>query len=158
MATHTYELAVTWTGNTGAGTSSPRSYSRHHEVTAEGPAPIAASSDPAFRGDSSRWNPEQLYVASISQCHMLWYLDLAARAGVVVTGYEDRPTGVMVEEGSGAGQFESVTLHPTVTITASSDPALAHDLHDRVGDYCFIARSVSTPIHHEVVVRVDPGF
>jgi hypothetical protein len=71
-------------------------------------------------------------------------------------GYEDRPTGVMVEEGSGAGQFESVTLHPTVTITAASDPALAHDLHDRVGDYCFIARSVSTPIHHEVVVRVDP--
>jgi organic hydroperoxide reductase OsmC/OhrA len=86
---------------------------------------------------------------------MLWYLGLAAEAGVVVTAYEDRPSGVMVEEPNGAGQFESVMLHPTVTITPASDPALAEELHDRVGEYCFIARSINTPIHHEVTVRVD---
>ena len=155
MTTHSYEIAVTWTGNTGTGTSSRRAYSRDHEVTAAGMAPLAASSDPAFRGDPTRWNPEQLYLASIAQCHMLWYLDLAAQAGVVVTGYEDHPTAIMRVEPTGAGQFESVTLHPIVTITAASDPRIAEDLHHRVGDYCFIARSINTPIHHSVVVHVE---
>lgn len=154
MKTHHYELAITWTGNTGAGTTSLRGYSRDHEVTADGPEPIAASSDPAFRGDPSRWNPEQLYLASIAQCHMLWYLGLAAGTGIVVTDYQDRPTGVMIEEANGAGQFASVTLHPTVTITAGSDASLAEALHHRVADYCFIARSINTPIEHEVTIRV----
>lgn len=155
MTTHRYELAMTWTGNTGTGTSSLRAYSRDHDVTASGPETIAGSSDPAFRGDPARWNPEQMYLASIAQCHMLWYLGLAAEAGVVVTAYEDRPTGIMVEEASGAGQFESVTLHPIVTITPASDPALAEALHHRVGQYCFIARSINTPIHHEATVQVE---
>ncbi|MFT3803544.1 MAG: OsmC family protein [Burkholderiaceae bacterium] len=155
MNIHRYELEMTWTGNTGTGTSALRAYSRDHEVRAAGPEPIAASSDPAFRGDPARWNPEQLYLASIAQCHMLWYLGLAAEAGVVVTAYEDRPTGVMVEESNGAGQFDSVTLRPTVTITPSSNAALAEALHHRVGDYCFIARSIKTPIHHEVTVQIE---
>jgi organic hydroperoxide reductase OsmC/OhrA len=155
MTAHSYQIEVTWTGNTGTGTSSRRAYSRNHEVAAAGPAPLLASSDPAFRGDPTRWNPEQLYLASIAQCHMLWYLDLAARAGVIVTAYEDRPTGVVIEEAGGAGQFDGVTLHPTVTITATSDPAAAEELHDQVGDYCFIARSINTPIRHEVTVRIE---
>ena len=153
MTSHEYSISVTWTGNTGPGTVSGRSYSRDHEVAATGTLPIAGSSDPAFRGDPGRWNPEQLYIASISQCHMLWYLDLAARAGIVVTAYQDHPTGVMVVEPGGAGQFESVTLNPVVTITAESDPSTAEAIHDRVGDYCFIARSIATPIHHRVTVR-----
>ncbi|REJ05153.1 OsmC family peroxiredoxin [Microbacterium bovistercoris] len=155
MTTHDYEIQLTWTGNSGAGTASPRAYSRDHEVAASGPPALLGSSDPAFRGDPTRWNPEQLYLASVAQCHMLWYLGLAAQAGVVVTAYEDHPAGIMVEEATGAGQFESVTLRPTVTITAASDPAAAAELHERVGDYCFIARSIKTPIHHEVVVHVE---
>lgn len=155
MTRHSYEIEVTWTGNTGTGTSSRRAYSRNHEVTAAGPALILGSSDPAFRGDAARWNPEQLYLASIAQCHMLWYLDLAARAGVIVTAYEDRPTGIMIEEPGGAGQFESVTLHPTVTITTESDSAVAAELHEQVRAYCFIARSIRTPIHHDVVVQIE---
>lgn len=119
---------------------------------AEGLPAIAASSDPAFRGDSTRWNPEQFYVAAIAQCHMLWYLGLAARAGVVVTAYEDHPTGIMIEEAGGGGEFEAVTLNPTVTIAAESDATLAEELHHRVADYCFIARSVQTPIHHNVSI------
>jgi len=154
--THRYAIDVTWTGNTGEGTRTVRSYARDHEVTADGPAPIAASADPAFRGDPSRWNPEQLYLASISQCHMLWYLGLAAQAGVVVTAYEDHPTAVMTEEASGAGRFDRVTLHPTVTVTAGSDPHLAEELHERVGDLCFIARSVNTPIDHVVTIHQAP--
>lgn len=155
MNRHHYEIDVAWTGNTGTGTSSLRDYSRAHEVTAPGAPVIEGSSDPAFRGDPSRWNPEQLFLASVSQCHMLWYLGLAASSGVVVTGYRDRPSGVMVEEPNGAGQFEGIVLRPTVTITSDSDRELAVSLHDRVGDYCFIARSINTPISHEVTVQVE---
>ncbi len=150
---HTYELAITWTGNTGSGTSSHRAYSRDHELSAAGVPVIAASADPAFRGDPARWNPEQLFVASIAQCHMLWYLSLAAAEGIVVTAYEDHPTGLMTEEPGGAGQFTRVTLHPVVTITPDSDAARAEALHHRVGDYCFIARSVKTPVYHDVTVQ-----
>lgn len=155
MKTHHYELLINWTGNTGSGTRTLRSYSRNHEVTAAGLEAISASSDPAFRGDPARWNPEQLFLASIAQCHMLWYLGMAAEAGIVVTAYEDRPAGIMIEEANGAGQFKSVTLHPLVTITPGSDAALAKSLHDRVGEYCFIARSIKTPIHHEVTVQIQ---
>lgn len=153
MPTHDYAITIAWTGNTGTGTSNIRSYSRNHDITAAGLPPIEASSDPAFRGDPTRWNPEQLYVAAIAQCHMLWYLGLAANAGVVVTAYEDDPTGVMIEEASGAGQFESVTLNPRVTIAPGNDAALAESLHGRVADYCFIARSVNTPIGHNVTIE-----
>lgn len=153
MTSHHYTVAITWTGNTGEGTKALGSYSRNHDIDAEGLATIGASSDPAFRGDPSRWNPEQLYLASIAQCHMLWYLALAAEAGVVVTGYRDRPTGVMVEEADGSGQFDRVTLHPAVTITTDSDAHLAEDLHHRVADYCFIARSIKTPIDHLVTIE-----
>lgn len=155
MTEHHYEIAIAWTGDLGSGTSSPRAYSRDHDVAAAGLPTIAASSDPAFRGDAARWNPEQLYIASIAQCHMLWYLGLAASAGLVVIGYDDRPTGVMLEQANGAGQFEHVTLRPVVTIAAGGDAALAERLHERVGDYCFIARSIATPIHHEVTVLVQ---
>lgn len=155
MKMHHYELLINWTGNTGSGTHTLRSYSRNHEVTAAGLKVIAASADPAFRGDPDRWNPEQLFLASITQCHMLWYLGMAAEAGIVVTAYEDRPAGIMNEEANGAGQFESVTLRPLVTITSDCDTTLAKSLHDRVGEYCFIARSIKTPIHHEVTVHVQ---
>lgn len=85
---------------------------------------------------------------------MLWYLGLAVNAGVVVTAYEDQPTGIMIEEASGAGQFDSVRLNPVVTITSDSDPKVAEELHHRVPDYCFIARSVQTPIHHDVTIKI----
>ncbi|MBY6362100.1 OsmC family protein [Rhodococcoides corynebacterioides] len=150
---HTYSVSVTWTGNSGAGTASLRSYSRDHEIEAPGVPTIAGSSDPAFRGDASRWNPEQLFVASIAQCHMLWYLGLAAQAGVIVTSYVDAPIAVMIEEPGGAGQFESVTLRPVVRIDASSDADLAEQVHHRVADYCVIARSITTPIGYEVTIE-----
>lgn len=152
MIRHEYEIALTWTGNTGEGTRSPRGYSRDHDVSAAGVPVIEGSSDPAFRGDPRRWNPEQLYIAAIAQCHMLWYLGLAAQAGVTVLAYSDAPTGTMVEELNGAGQFERVTLHPTVTIDADSDADVAERLHHEVAEYCFIARSVATPIHHDATI------
>ncbi|AKT50586.1 OsmC family protein [Arsenicicoccus sp. oral taxon 190] len=157
MATHqhTYDLTVTWTGNQGPGTSSYAAYARDHEVTAPGLPPIAGSADPAFRGDPSRWNPEQLLVASLAQCHMLWYLHLAARAGVTVVAYEDHPHGVMTTEADGSGQFERVTLRPRVTISQGSDAEVAHRLHADVPALCFIARSVSFPVDHEPAIPIE---
>ena len=151
---HTYEVAVECTGNHGDGTASYRGYGREHIVAADGPPPIEGSADPAFRGDRARWNPEQLLVASLAQCHMLWYLHLAADAGVVVTAYTDRPRGTMLTGPDGSGHFTGVTLRPEVTIAPGSDLERATGLHALVPDKCFIARSVNFPVTHEPRMRV----
>ena len=137
---HTYETTVTWTGNAGQGTRDYRAYRRDHEVAADGPPTIPASSDPAFRGDKARWNPEQLLVASLSQCHMLWYLHLCADAGVNIVAYVDQAVGTMIEHDDGSGEFTAVTLRPRVTVSAASMVEPAQALHHRVPALCFIAR------------------
>ncbi|NUO97639.1 MAG: OsmC family peroxiredoxin [Nonomuraea sp.] len=149
---HTYTTVVTWTGDQGTGTSGYRDYSRDHELSAQGPAAIAGSSDPAFRGDPARWNPELLLVGSLSQCHMLWYLHLCAEAGVVVTGYADNAVGTMAESGSG-GHFTEVVLRPEVTVAAPEMAETAASLHADAHKACFIAASVNFPVRHEPTVR-----
>lgn len=151
--THSYAVTVVWTGNEGTGTSHPRAYSRAHRIEGAGKVPIAGSSDPSFRGDAARWNPEELLLASLSACHKLWYLGLCAEAGVVVSSYEDHASGDMVEEPNGAGQFTSARLHPRVTVSAESNLATAEALHHKAHDTCFIARSVNFPVSVEPVVR-----
>lgn len=154
---HEYDVGVVWTGNHGTGTSSYSAYGREHELSTGQAPTIPGTADPAFRGDPARWNPEQLQVAALSQCHMLWYLHLAAAAGVVVTAYEDHAHGVMTQDPTGGGQFESVTLRPHVTITSASDPDVALQAHAKVPEVCFIARSVNFPVRHEPVVTVEQG-
>ena len=153
---HEYSLQVRWTGNQGTGTSSYRAYSRSHEIGANGVPTLLGSSDPAFHGDATRWNPEQLFIAALAQCHMLWYLHLAANAGLVVTDYVDNAGGElrMDADGTGGGEFSSVTLRPTVTIAPGGDVEVARALHERVGEVCFIARSVKIPVHHDVTIVV----
>jgi organic hydroperoxide reductase OsmC/OhrA len=143
---HRYTVVVEWTGNRGPGTSSYRSYGREHEVRAPTKRPIAGSSDPAFRGDGSRWNPEELLVVSLSQCHMLWYLHLAAEAGIAVLAYRDAPEGVMVETADGGGKFKSVVLKPHVVVRAGADHERALALHHAAHKKCFIANSVNFPV------------
>jgi organic hydroperoxide reductase OsmC/OhrA len=152
---HQFEISVLWTGNTGTGTSGYRSYSRNHEVSAVGKAPIAASSDPVFRGDAARYNPEEMLVASLSACHMLWYLHLCAEHGVVVTGYRDSAFGLMREEPDGRGAFTEVVLRPVITIREGSPEHVARSLHEVAHRYCFIANSVNFPVRHEATVIVE---
>lgn len=150
---HTYRLRVDWIGNDGQGTASYRSYRRDHVVSADGKAPISGSSDASFRGDAGRWNPEELLVAALAQCHMLWYLNLAAAAGVIVEEYCDDPEGVMIEDATGGGgQFERVTLHPQVSVRSTDMLARAQSLHAEVPALCFIARSVNFPVEHRTTV------
>ena len=149
MADHRYELTVEWTGDRGNGTESYTAYGRDHLVSAEGRPRIRGTADPSFRGEDSRWNPEQLFVASLSQCHMLWYLHLCAGAGVVVLEYVDRPVGTMVTEPDGGGEFRDVLLRPTVVVADAEQLARAGELHDRAHELCFVARSVRCPVRHE---------
>jgi organic hydroperoxide reductase OsmC/OhrA len=154
MPTHHYTAHIRWTGNSDAGTRDYRAYSRNHEISAAGKPVVPGSSDPAFRGDPGRYNPEELLVVSLSQCHMLWYLHLCTNEGVVVTAYEDSPVGVMVEHDDGSGEFTEVTLRPRVTVSDASMQEAARVLHGEVHRFCFIARSVKFPVHHEPVILV----
>ncbi len=152
--THSYAVQVTWTGNLGTGTSGYRAYGRDHDVTADGPEPIAGSSDPAFRGDEGRWNPELEFTAALSQCHMLWYLHLCADAGVTVVSYTDDATGTMAEDSDGGGRFTEVLLRPAVVVAAAEMVQAATRLHEQASAKCFLANSVNFPVHHEPVIEV----
>ncbi len=147
--THTYQMTVEWTGNTGAGTARPHAYSKNHVIRATGRPDILASSDPAFNGDPDRYNPEELLVAALSQCHMLWFLSRCAKHGVAVTAYEDHAIGTMAEHADGGGEFTNVTLRPRITIDGAADPGLLARLHDESHHLCFIARSVNFPVEIE---------
>ena len=150
---HHYETTVRWTGNLGTGTTGYKDYARNHEIRAQGKPTIPGSSDPAFRGDGSRYNPEDLLVASLSTCHMLWYLHLCAVNKVVVLDYEDHAEGTMEEAADGGGRFLEVTLRPRITITRESDLATAKRLHHDAHEKCFVANSVNFPVACEPVIR-----
>ncbi len=139
---HRYRVDVVWTGNRGTGTDGYRNYSRNHVIRVPGKPDLAGSSDPTFRGDATRHNPEDMLVAALSTCHMLSYLHMATVAGVVVTDYTDAAEGIMVTEGDG-GHFTEVVLRPIVTITAASDAAKAEAAHEAAHHACFIANSVN---------------
>ena len=150
MSEHTYEVTVSWTGNRGPGTTGLRDYDRDHTVTADGPPVIEGTADPGFLGDPTRWNPEQLFTASISQCHMLWYLGLCARAAVVVHEYTDEAEGTMVSGPDHRARFSEVVLRPHIVVDAAEQVETAVALHEKAHEMCFIAQSVNFE------VKVDP--
>lgn len=152
---HQYQVQLKWTGNTGQGTASYRAYRRSHEITSENKPVLLGSSDPAFRGDPTRYNPEELLVASLSACHMLWYLHLCSEANLVVLDYVDSPTGSMIEAEDGAGRFTEVMLRPAIVLQANSDLALAAQLHDKAHHFCFIANSVNFPVRCEATFQLE---
>lgn len=153
MKTHEYSLNLLWTGNSGLGTSNYRTYERSHTISIPGKPLIEGSSDPAFRGDTSKYNPEELLVASLSSCHMLWYLHLCANSGIVVTSYSDNASGMMTERANGSGKFTEVTLRPKVQITDILRIEEAKNLHKKANELCFIANSVNFPVRHEPEIR-----
>ncbi|MFM2202204.1 MAG: hypothetical protein RL040_1404 [Bacteroidota bacterium] len=146
---HQYKSTVQWTGNKGAGTDHYSSYERSHQICIENKPDILGSSDPAFRGDKTKHNPEDLLVSSLSACHMLWYLHLCAQAGVVVIDYIDHAIGIMRETETGGGHFTEVTLNPVVMVLEESMIDLANDLHAKANEHCFIANSVNFPVYHK---------
>ena len=154
---HHYAAHLTWTGAAAGGTTSYRAYSRRHQVSVEGKPVLDLTADPVFRGDPAILNPEDLLLAGLSSCHMLTYLALAARQGLVVVAYEDQATGTMREVGTG-GHFTEVVLNLVVTIApgkdAAQDAALAEHLHEQAGRDCFLAASMNFPVKHRVEIKV----
>lgn len=154
MKKHLYQVNIEWTGNLGAGTVTYRGYSRDHEIRVENKKVILASSDPSFRGDPTRYNPEELFVASLSQCHMLWFLHLCSEEGIVVTNYIDLAEGIMEESSDGGGHFTEVILKPQVTISSDEKINSIESIHHRANQLCFIANSCNFKVKHEGVVKV----
>ncbi|HEX6966324.1 MAG TPA: OsmC family protein [Gemmatimonadaceae bacterium] len=154
-AVHTYTARLVWEGNTGEGTRSYTSYSRRYRVRMPGKPELAGSSDPAFRGDAELYNPEDLFLAAVSACHMLSYLALCARQRVRVLAYEDHAEGAMTVYAGGGGRFTEITLHPCVTVDGDEQIELATRLHDAAHERCFIANSCRVPIRHDALVRAE---
>lgn len=155
MKLHHYKIKMEWTGNLGSGTSGYKAYSRNHTIQGENKELIQGSSDPSFLGDKTRYNPEDLFVSTISSCHMLWYLHLCAVNKIVVTNYVDHATGVMEESENGSGKFKEVTLNPVVIVADETMVDKAIALHEEAHKYCFIANSINFPVSHEPLVKAD---
>jgi organic hydroperoxide reductase OsmC/OhrA len=151
---HNYKLTLKWTGNKGTGTSGYRNYDRNHEIIIEGKTTLLGSADPTFHGDKTVHNPEDLLLASLSACHMMSYLHVCVKAGIIVTDYIDNATGIMVVNADGSGQFIEVTLNPIVTITDKLQLVKANELHQEANKLCFIANSVNFLVRHNAESRV----
>ena len=151
---HRYSVRTTWTGDRGTGTSGYRDYDRAVTIDIEGKPALQASSDKPFRGDPTKWNPEDLLLASLSECHLLSYLHACVQSGVVVVGYEDDASGLMVEDGRGGGAFREVVLRPRVTVAEQSMVDAATVAHTQANEWCFIANSVNFPVRHEPTIVV----
>ncbi|MDB5203862.1 MAG: uncharacterized protein JWQ27_3271 [Ferruginibacter sp.] len=145
---HRYQTTIQWTGNLGTGTAGYQSYARSHSLQSNDKPLIALSSDPAFLGDPLKYNPEELLLASLSSCHMLWYLHLCADNGIVVLEYSDKAEGTM-EEGEEGGRFTGVTLKPVVRLASGEKIELAVSLHKQANKKCFIANSCNFEVNHE---------
>ena len=152
---HHFNTSIHWTGNKGQGTASYDSYERSHTLNISGKAPIQLTSAEAFRGAPGIHNPEDIFLASLSSCHMLWYLHLCATNQVVVTAYEDHATGIMEMQPDGSGAFTSVVLHPAVTVASPDMVTLANTLHEQANKMCFIANSCNFPISHQPICKAE---
>lgn len=154
---HGFEARVVWTGNRGTGTARYRGYDRTWDIATPGKATIHCSNDPMLGGDPSKMNPEDLLLAALSACHMLWYLHLASDAGLVVSSYVDKPIGNGETLDNGAGRFLSAVLRPEIELQQGADLELASALHHKVSDFCFIARSMNFPISYKPSFAVLGG-
>jgi organic hydroperoxide reductase OsmC/OhrA len=152
--THHYTTNLNWKGNKGEGTAHYRAYGRDYDLFVTGKPVLPGSSDPTFRGDPARYNPEELLVASLSSCHMLWYLHLCSVNGIVVVDYQDHAEGVMMEKEDGSGYFREVVLRPVITLTNADKLERAGELHHEANKFCFIAQSVRFPVKHEPEFRI----
>lgn len=130
-------------------------YSRRHLLRFDGGAVVAGSSSPGVvplpQSDASAVDPEEMFVASLASCHMLWFLSLAAKRGWRVDGYEDDAAGTLQRRADGRQAMTRVTLRPHVRFLGASQPTAAElqALHDAAHEACFIANSVTTEVRCE---------
>ncbi len=158
MKDHFYQVKISWKGNLGSGTSGYREYSREHEISVGTKPIIRASSDPTFRGNPELYNPEELFLSSLSSCHMLWFLHLCSVEGIIVVDYQDSAEGIMEEEKDGKGRFKEVTLCPRVTVKEERMAAKVDSIHSKANKMCFIANSCNFSIRHESITAWESSI
>jgi len=145
---HEFSLRAEW--NTDDERPHPaRGFSRDIVIQADGPGEIAGSAAKPFHGDTSRWNPEQLVLAALAECHILSYLYVAGQAEIEVEKVSVRGE-LTLEAGAEGGQITSATLYPEVWVTDAMQLPRARELHDEAHKQCFIARSMNFPIRIEI--------
>ena len=154
MKEHIYKTSLQWTGNTGKGTESYRAYERSYQISVEGKPVIEASSDPSFRGDKLKYNPEEMFLASLSACHMLWFLHFCSEAKIIILDYTDAATGRMLESDDGNGKFSEVILKPNVIVKEDWMKEKTESIHEKANRFCFIANSVNFSVKHKGTARV----
>lgn len=154
MKEHRYQSKIEWTGNKGSGTDNYKNYERSHNIIIENKPIILGTSDPAFRGEKDKYNPEDFLVSSLSSCHMLWYLHFCSVNNIIVEEYIDIAEGIMLEENDGKGYFKEVKLNPIITVKSQEMVEKALELHKKANEYCFIANSVNFPVKHESKIKV----
>lgn len=155
MKEHRYQSKIEWTGNKGSGTDNYKKYERSHNIIIENKPIILGTSDPAFRGEKDKHNPEDFLVSSLSSCHMLWYLHFCSVNNIIVEEYIDIAEGIMLEENDGKGYFKEVKLNPIITVKSQEMVEKALELHKKANEYCFIANSVNFPVKHEPKIKVE---
>ncbi|WKK78095.2 OsmC family protein [Marivirga salinae] len=153
MKSYHYQSLIKWTGNIGKGTNSYSSYERSYDIIIKNKPILKGSADPAFRGNADLHNPEDLFLASISSCHMLWYLHLCSVNKITVIDYHDKATAKMEETAKGKGHFIEAILRPEVVILEKDKIELAESLHQKANEFCFIANSCNFPIHHNPTIK-----
>ncbi len=152
---HNYYTQIAWTGAGEDGTKTYKSYERLYDLNIEGKPSVVGSADPAFRGDAGCHNPEDMLVASVSSCHMLWYLHICSVSKVIVTSYIDNAEGIMEESADGSGRFTKITLRPRIKISSGSDLVKAEEAHAKANKMCFIANTLNCPIEHQPTIEWD---
>ena len=151
---HDFASSIVWTGSRGEGTRVYKGYDRTWDIALPGKDIIHCSNDPLLGGDPTKMNPEDLLISALSACHMLWYLHLASNAGIAVTDYRDDPIGHGETLPNGAGRFLAAVLRPKISVLEGADLEFAGELHHKVHDFCFIARSVNFPVSYEPTFNV----
>lgn len=149
---HEFTARLDWTGASEGPTTTYQSYSRDYSVRLPSGPVLHGTASVAFRGVDSRFNPEDMLIASLAACHMLSYLALCARKKIICTAYSDTPYGRM-EQMNGRIRFTEVLLKPVVTISRDSDMDRAIALHHTAHEECFIANSVNFPVLNDPTVR-----
>lgn len=151
---HSYTLDLKWNGNKN---DDPRTYDRSFILSANGKTEIMGSADSFSRGDAKRWNPEEMLLASLSSCHMLWYLYLCSTSKIIVTSYQDHPTGILNIDPNGISRFIEATLNPQIVIADSTRHEEALSLQQQAHDKCYIVNSVNFEVKVKPQVILQTG-
>ena len=149
---HQFETTLRWPAQASQAMPPSPAFSRNNILGGTGKPDVPGSSPAIYGGDSSRYNPEELLLMSLAECHMLTYLAIAAKKNITVVAYEDHATGTLgfAEAGTPGAKMsmQSVILHPRVTVAKGTNLTDAQAMHEKAHANCFMANSVNFPVTH----------